>query len=330
MRYIPLNATERGYIGSHWNAKYLRALQCMMIPTQGKGVGSVSFFEADFGASPDEFVENMTMPETLMRMRGHFVERKDEAPEEREKRLAEWQYNNTRINEWRRLYHQLGEDKAYFDSCVADNVFLPEKILSMTNTLCQKLYLYYLTSTRLFKLFEMLDPKSPTSRAIHAYICEEAPVFYTSIIKQMVSEATQLPTQIKSFYHFFGDTGLKDLLNELVKDDFSRDDLLKTWAKAYDKDGTGIDFTLVRLYRRYIELGCLSSVEHSSAQQAILSLNIDFLRKILTDAFESFKSAVREKTEHDAGKVLISEVEEKLFTKLQISFFELLEEKYDN
>ena len=51
---------------------------------------------------------------------------------------------------------------------------------------------------------------------------------------------------------------------------------------------------------------------------------------LIADAFESFKSAVREKTEHDAGKVLISEVEEKLFTKLQISFFELLEEKYDN
>jgi len=330
MRYIPLNATERGYIGSHWNAKYLRALQCMMIPTQGKGVGSESFFEADFGASPEEFVENMTMPETLMRMRGHFVERKGEVSEEREKRFAEWQYNNTRINEWRKLYHQLGEHKAYFDNCVADNVFLPEKILSMTNPLCQKLYLYYLTSTRLFKLFDILDPKSPTSRALHTYICEEAPVFYTSIIKQMVSEAAQLPTQIKSFYHFFGDVGLKDILNELVKDDFSRDDLLKTWAKAYDKDGTGIDFTLVRLYRRYVELSCLTTDEHLNAQQAILSLNMDALRSILTDAFSAFQGAVREKTEHDVGKAVIAEVEEKLFTKLQISFFDLLEEKYDN
>ena len=31
-----------------WNGKYLRAVQRMLIPTQGKGVGSRSFFEADF------------------------------------------------------------------------------------------------------------------------------------------------------------------------------------------------------------------------------------------------------------------------------------------
>ena len=49
MRYIPLSAHERGYVGSQWNAKFLRAVQCMLIPTQGKGVGSRSFFEADFG-----------------------------------------------------------------------------------------------------------------------------------------------------------------------------------------------------------------------------------------------------------------------------------------
>ena len=56
MRYIPLSAHERGYVGSQWNAKYLRAVQCMLIPTQGKGVGNRSFFEADFGKNSDEFV----------------------------------------------------------------------------------------------------------------------------------------------------------------------------------------------------------------------------------------------------------------------------------
>ena len=51
MRYIPLSAHERGYVGSMWNAKYLRAVQRMLVPTQGKGVCSRSFFEADFGKS---------------------------------------------------------------------------------------------------------------------------------------------------------------------------------------------------------------------------------------------------------------------------------------
>ena len=55
MRYIPLADTVRGYVGSGWNRRYLRALQCMLIPTQGKGVSSRSFFEADFGTTVEEF-----------------------------------------------------------------------------------------------------------------------------------------------------------------------------------------------------------------------------------------------------------------------------------
>jgi len=72
MRYIPLSATERGYVGSQWNAKYLRAVQCMLIPTQGKGVGSRSFFEADFGKSSEDFVRFLAMPEKLIAARGEF------------------------------------------------------------------------------------------------------------------------------------------------------------------------------------------------------------------------------------------------------------------
>lgn len=52
MRYIPLEDLKRGFVGTHWNPKYLRALQRMLIPTQGKGVSSRSFFEADFRKDP--------------------------------------------------------------------------------------------------------------------------------------------------------------------------------------------------------------------------------------------------------------------------------------
>lgn len=56
MRYIPLDNDQRGFIGANWNAKYLRALQCMLIPTQGKGIQGRSFFEADFGKTAEDFV----------------------------------------------------------------------------------------------------------------------------------------------------------------------------------------------------------------------------------------------------------------------------------
>ena len=78
MRYIPLSDLKRGFVGTNWNAKYLRALQRMLIPTQGKGVSSRSFFEADFGKTQEEFVMFLAMPEEHLGWRGHFTKRKNE------------------------------------------------------------------------------------------------------------------------------------------------------------------------------------------------------------------------------------------------------------
>jgi hypothetical protein len=93
MRYIPLSDLKRGFVGARWNAKYLRALQRMLIPTQGKGVSSRSFFEADFGTSPDEFVMYLAMPEEHLGWRGHFAKRKNETEADtaaRKRRLTPW------------------------------------------------------------------------------------------------------------------------------------------------------------------------------------------------------------------------------------------------
>ncbi len=73
MRYIPLSDTKRGFVGENWNMKYLRALQRMLIPTQGKGVSSRSFFEADFGKTEKDFVKYLAMPEEHLGWRGGIL-----------------------------------------------------------------------------------------------------------------------------------------------------------------------------------------------------------------------------------------------------------------
>ena len=114
MRYIPLTAHQRGYVGSQWNAKFLRAVQCMLIPTQGKGVGSRSFFEADFGKNAEEFVRFLCMPDKLIAARGEFSlssrGRGGEDPEALAARKAVWEKNQRKIREWNRLYQQLGDE----------------------------------------------------------------------------------------------------------------------------------------------------------------------------------------------------------------------------
>lgn len=124
MKYIPLKDLDRTYIGTNWNGKYLRAVQRMLIPTQGKGVSSRSFFEADFGKTVEEFVENLAMPEDLLGLRGHFVERKDEPKNERNARYERWVINHKRIDEWRKLYKSLsGEERKEFISVIGNNDF---------------------------------------------------------------------------------------------------------------------------------------------------------------------------------------------------------------
>ena len=114
MRYIPLSNTTRGFVGARWNAKYLRALQRMLIPTQGKGVSSRSFFEADFRKSAEEFVMYLAMPEEHLGWRGHFLETKGETQSETRARKKVWDDNQSYLEEWKRLFSMLGDTKDTF------------------------------------------------------------------------------------------------------------------------------------------------------------------------------------------------------------------------
>jgi hypothetical protein len=75
MKYIPVcgkDSTNRSYIGTHWNRKYLRAIGTILTVTDGVVTVSRSFFERAFGKTLEEFHKILMMPEPYIRYRNHF------------------------------------------------------------------------------------------------------------------------------------------------------------------------------------------------------------------------------------------------------------------
>jgi hypothetical protein len=76
MKYHPIDAPNffhnRGYIGIHWNRKYIRAVQAVLNSTKGKIGRGKSFFEKAFGKDENEFIKILEMPETFILYRFFF------------------------------------------------------------------------------------------------------------------------------------------------------------------------------------------------------------------------------------------------------------------
>ena len=328
MRYIPLSAHERGYVGSKWNAKFLRAVQCMLIPTQGKGVGSRSFFEADFGKDANEFVRYLCMPDKLIAARGHFSKggrgRTTETAEELAVRKRAWDKNQRRIQEWNRLYDQLEGNVEPFIALIGDNEFLPEKLLGIPSDLHKKLYLLYLTTPRIVALMGMLEPASPTFSLLRNYVTVEFPDIYKDIIEFICGSTLQSP--FKNFLSFFGQAGVRDIINNLSETDYDADKQLQKWHAICKKNGIGyVDFELIRIYRRFVDIEILNEHDHRAAQKAISELNMPNLATILEQNFEAFKQKIATMNDQELGQKLLNSTSESIFKNIQIKFSQFLE-----
>jgi len=323
MRYIPLSAHERGYIGSKWNAKFLRAVQCMLIPTQGKGVGSRSFFEADFGKNAEEFIRFLCMPERLIAARGNFVEggrgKTKETKDQLILRRSVWEKNQRKIAEWNRLYILLDKEKDAFISAIGDNEFLPEKVLSLGSDTQKQLYLHYLTVPRLLSLLGMINPDSPVYKVIKEYVTSTHPDMYQDLIEAVASRETQQKYFFANFIKFFGREGLQDILNTIARSDFNYDKLLHKWAAICKSEGIFyVDFELIRVYLRFVETKVLTDKVHQNAHQAILEMDMSKLALILNENLASFEKAVLQEIEQEQGQSLLKSCVSTIFDNIQM------------
>jgi len=331
MRYIPLSALERSYVGSKWNPKFLRAFQCMMIPTQGKGVGSRSFFEADFGKDSTSFIRFLSMPEDLIASRGHFTlggrGRKDETKNEAVIRKDKWDESQRRLKEWNRLYDLLEDDRNEFTNKISDNEFLPEKIFGLSTETQQKLYLHYLTIPRLFSLLGKLANGSPTRDSIKNYFINEFPCLYQSLIKYIIESDSQRPYIFKNFIDLFGNDGLDKILLALEEINYNAEKQFVTWSKSFpNNEQLPIDFELIRIYRRYIDLDVLNIYYQKSVKNAIKSSDMTTLSSILNRHLSLFSNKVNEKLEDELGKQLLIKTKNYIFNSIQIKLSDIMDE----
>ena len=310
MRYIPLSDLERGFVGKNWNKKYLRALQRMLIPTQGKGVSSRSFFEADFGRCEKEFVQFLAMPEEHLGYRGIFIPRKKDTQQETEARRIVWEENQLYIKEWNRLYNLL-VDKEKFIRIIGDNKFLPEKLCDINDEISKKLYIHYLTKTGLLKVFTVCDKE--TKEYVKSYICTEFPVMYKRLFAHVFNSHVQ-KSLVRGFLVEFKENFVKEVIANL---DFNSEEhyLVKALNEAQKELNVHyFDFELVKCYYMFCKMNVFNKTSHLKIRNDFDNLREDKIRKQLLGSFDQFKKNVIKNVAGDqvGAEYIIQQVEQQL------------------
>ena len=312
MRYIPLSDLKRGFVGVKWNAKYLRALQRMLIPTQGKGVSSRSFFEADFGTSPDEFVMFLAMPEEHLGWRGHFARRKNESDDEMRARKVIWEENQLYLAEWKQRFNQLGEGQAQFIKYIGDNSFTIERFLQIDDIEQKKLFIHYFTIPTLLRSFSLED--NDQIRIIIDYITKDFPLMYDRMIRYVTDRRLPYSLLVGAFRAFgsnFAKSVLKRVDYAAEEEPFVVGNLIKAQRKAQVRI---FKFELVRSYFLYKSCGSLRKKDISAIVSAIQCLDETKTRDILSNRFETFKKKIiKQATVGEVGATyIVSQIEQQL------------------
>lgn len=312
MKYIPLNATDRSFVGTQWNKKYLRAVQRMLIPTQGKGVSNRSFFEADFGTTAEEFIENLAMPEDLLGLRGHFVERKDESKEDRKKRHDQWEVNHNRIDEWTRLYRSLGDDYIRYVELITDNDFSMNKYEHAITPTLRMMFIHNLSYLSILRNIEVLGTEMFT------YIKVEFPILYLELLRYVIcSEHTQFSC-LKGMLTLQGIDFITDIIRAFIDDPYMTTNIFDALYKAQKDlkkivlDTRGLDIAL-----RYRMANAISDTELKNIMRLGLELDEKKIEACLYQKSKQLRETLREQNADEIASEVILDKIEQIISMLQ-------------
>ena len=312
MKYIPLKDLDRTYIGTNWNGKYLRAVQRMLIPTQGKGVSSRSFFEADFGKTVEEFVENLAMPEDLLGLRGHFVERKDEPKNERNARYERWVINHKRIDEWRKLYKSLsGEERKEFISVIGNNDFSIKNYKNCKTDTQRILFVYNLSYLSILKNIEEFGD------VILEYIISKFELLYQELLRYLVMADHVQYSSLGGIIKLRGKQFIKDVALKFLLCGSKKSNIFDALYKIQAKNKhVLLDTRILDFAVRYKNAGAITDRELKNIFNAFVEEKISFIKRKLLDKLNAFKEQLILLNQDELGEDIIKENIEKETSKI--------------
>ena len=283
MRYIPLSDLRRGFVGTEWNAKYLRALQRMLI---------------------------------------HFVTKKDEDKKVTAARRSVWTENHSYLNEWKRLFRSMdAEERTEFISYIHDNKFTVERFETITKTIHRKLFIHYFTLPALIKA--LASENGETVSDIVHYITDEFPLMYKRMVEYIATVRTQysiLEGPVRAFgAKLIVDVfALIDVLDEdrgYVASNFH-----KVQAKMQLKL---FDFNLVKYARLYCQAGVFKKTAKKEIALLIRDLQEDQLRQVLLDNLPTFEKKLKKLATEEVGSDYIIQGIKESLSKLneQLTLF---------
>ncbi|MCL2796824.1 MAG: hypothetical protein FWD58_02050, partial [Firmicutes bacterium] len=316
MKYIPLNATDRTFVGTNWNRKYLRAIQRMLIPTQGKGVSTRSFFEADFGTTGELFLENLAMPEDLLGLRGHFVERKEETKKERKLRYARWEQNHAKINEWRRLYQSLGNDKESLLELIGNNDFSMQNYKKCSgNLILKKLFVWNLS------LLSTLRNIVTLGQEILDYFINDIGFVYQEIIRYVIDSKHTQFSALTGMLKLRGEAFINDILSSFINKPEWSSNIFDALYKAQNDNKTILfDTRVLDIALRFRAAGVLSDTEYRNLCKASMTGDGLKVSKKLTAKLSALRNALKQANNEEIAKTIVIEKIEETLKKIEVVF----------
>ncbi|MBF8435520.1 hypothetical protein I0Q91_00380 [Halanaerobiaceae bacterium Z-7014] len=317
MKYIPLESKDRNYISEpNWNKKYLRSIQVMLLPMQGVGGVSETFFRKAFGENVGQFLMNIKMPESILMKRGKFLRRDNEDEIKWNERInSDPEAINAKkyYDKWIDLYNKIKkkdlEDELI--KVIGSNSFRYNSFFNIASDLTKKIYLFYLSNNQILLLLNKLRNmnKDNDINIVLDVINDDSINLYNDILNYIYYNNGSWK-KLKGIFSIYGNQFVKDIIKIWVNDDLENDIILdKIKEAAFFLDKKIININKLKGLKRYIDSGCLNQNEVKNAKNFILDLNEDNITRILEDNFEKFKNQLKKNNEFE---VCYDEIEKKI------------------